>query len=293
MDTYQSWAGASSAFPKSYSITFQDFDTVDNYTFYAQFVPNAAGVNPYVVYSSPNALTWSITHQTAGFTTSIDWKTNAPNSGTPNNALALTTTSTNGRGTWTLTFTNDTDGTVTAPDGTTGSFSLPQDAAFMFADPVTILFGTAPNNTGGYGQWIDIGRITITNVLGNNEDDDFTKDDGLDTFTWNPAFSLDPGSVIQVSTNTPYWVTWNVPDQGFELATKADLANTSIPWYTPSYYGNGVVSNTVPTQMGPSLKWTLIPSACLPTTDGFPGFPGSGTTSAQGYFRLQNPAPIQ
>ncbi len=289
VDANQSWVGATPSAPKSYAITFADFDTVDNYTLYSQFVPSAPSVNPFVVYGSANALVWSITHVATGFTTSVNWKTNAPNSGTPNNALSLVTTSMNGRGTWTLTFTNDTDGTVTAPDGTSGSFSLPPDMAALFADPLTILFGTAPNNTGGFGQWIDISRITITNVAGLNEDDLFTQDDGLNTNLWDPGFSLDPGSVLQVSTNTPFWVTWNVPDQGFGLGTKASLSGGTNQWFTPNYYGGGATSNTTPTQMGPSLKWTLISKGCLPTVDGTT----NGPVSKAGFFRMSSPPPSQ
>jgi len=291
VDAYQSWVGATPSAPKSYAITFADFDTVDNYTFYSQFVPNV-GVNPFVVYGSPNALVWRITHQATGFTTSIDWKTNQPNFGETNNALALTTTSTNGRGTWKLTFTNDTDGTVTAPDGTSGSFSLPPDAAALFVDPSAIMFGTAPNNTGGYGQFIDISRIVITNVAGVNADDDFTKDDVLNTSLWDPAFSYPlntgPSAVVQVSTNTPYWVNWTIPDAGMGLGTKASLNSGINVWFSPNYYGNGV-TNTDPSQMGPSLKWTLIPKECLPTVDGTIG----GAVSPTAFFGILRPAPTQ
>ena len=298
VDLNQSWIGvATPANPVSYSITFADFDTDNNYTFYAQFVQNGNPGNPYGVYAGANAFVWSITHQDSGFTTRVDWKTNAPAAGQNNNALALlTTTSTNGRGTWTLTFTNDTDGTVTAPDGTSGSFSLPNDPTWFadFANPLIIDFGTAPNNAAGYGQWITYSKIAITNVIDGNEYDDFTQDASLNTSLWNPGFSLNAasginaGSVFQVSTNTPYWVNWTVPDDSFGLGTKASLNSGTNVWFTPSYYGNGVV-NTLPQKMGTTLKWTLIPSACLPTVDGTVG----GTPSAQGFFRLSSPAPTQ
>jgi hypothetical protein len=289
VDLSQSWVNATPSAPTSYSINIADFDTVDNYTLYVQFVQGIGSINPYVVYANANALVWSITHVGTGFTTSIAWKTNSPNSGQPNTALALTTTSTNGRGTWTLTFTTDTNGTVTAPDGTSGSFVLDPTVSAQFADPVVVCFGTAPNNTAGYGQYIDISSVLITNVAGVNESDNFTMDNGFDLTLWDPAFSLDPGSVIQVSTNTPYWVNWTVPDQGFGLGTKASLNSGTNQWFTPNYYGGGTVTNTAPTQMGPSLKWTLIPSACLPTVDGTVG----GTPSKAGFFRLSIPAPIQ
>jgi hypothetical protein len=290
VDLNQSWVGvATPANPVSYSITFADFDTVNNYTLYAQFAQGADPGNPFGVYGAQNAFVWSITHQDSGFTTSIDWKTNRPSNGVNNNALALTTTTTTGRGTWRLTFTNNIDGTVTAPDGTTGSFTLDPAVSADFANPLTIDFGTAPNNTGGYGQWIDLSRIAITNVIDGNEFDDFTQDQSLNTSLWNPGFSYNPGSVIQVSTTTPCWVNWTVPDEGFGLATKASLKGGTNVWFSPNYYGNGAFMNTTPTVMGGSLSWTLIPAGCLPTVDGTQG----GTPSLQGFFRLSSPPPSQ
>jgi hypothetical protein len=125
-------------------------------------------------------------------------------------------------------------------------------------------------------------------VTGANEDDNFTVDQGLDPSQWDPTFSLDAGSVIQVATNTPYWLSWTIPDQGFTLGTKADL-KSAIPWYTPDYYGGGTYTNTTPTQMGPSQKWTLISSGCLPTVDGTVG----GPVTNRAFFHLSDPAPIQ
>ena len=300
VDLNQSWVGvATPANPVSYSITFADFDTVNNYTLYAQFLQNGNPGDPFGVYNGQNALAWQITHQDSGFTTRIDWKTNAPQAGQNNNALPLlTTTSTNGRGTWTLTFTNDTDGTVTAPDGTSGSFNLPNDPTWLsdFANPLIIDFGTAPNNPGGWGQWITYSKIAISNVVDGTEYDDFTMDDVFNTSLWNPGFSYNSasannaGSVFQVSTNTPYWVHWTTPDDGYGLGTKASLNSGTNEWFSPNYYGSGVgVTNTSPQLMGTTLKWTLIPSACLPTVDGTVG----GTPSTQGFFRLANPAPTQ
>lgn len=297
VDVNQSWVGvATPTHPVSYSINFGDFDTVNNYTLYAQFVQNANPGDPFGVYNGQNAFVWQITHQDSGFTTSIDWKTNAPKGNQNNNALPLTTTtSTNGRGTWTLTFTRDTDGTVTAPDGTSTAFTLPNDPAWLadFANPLTIDFGTAPNNTGGFGQFIDLNSLTISNVVDGTEFDDFTTDDVLNTALWNPNFSYDAanannsGSVFQVSTNTPFWLTWTIPDDGFVLATSASLNGA---WYTPGFYGSGLgVSNTRPQTMGGAQTWTLIPAATLPTTDGTVGGPVSPTA----FFRLQNSPPSQ
>jgi hypothetical protein len=300
VDPNQSWVGvATPANPVSYSITIGDFDTVNNYTLYVQFVQNGNPGDPFGVYNGTNAFVWQISHQSTGFTTSIDWKTNRPANGQNNNALPLTvTTSTNGRGTWTLTFTSDTDGTVTAPDGTSASFTLPNDPAWLadFANPLIIDFGTAPNNQGGWGQWITYNKIAISNVVDGTEYDDFTQDDVLNTSLWNPGFSYNSanannaGSVFQVSTNTPFWLIWTVPDDGYGLATKASLDGTADQWFSPNYYGSGFGATITPPQlMGTSLKWTLIPAACLPTVDGTVG----GPVSSSAFFRLQNPPPAQ
>lgn len=300
VDGSQSWVGvATSNNPVSYSINFADFDTVNNYTLYVQFLQNGVSGDPFGVYNGRNAFVWQITHQDAGFTTQIDWKTNAPQSGQNNNALPLTTTtSTNGRGTWTLTFTSDTNGMVTAPDGTSASFILPNDPQWLadFANPMIIDFGTAPNNTAGYGQWITYKSIGISNVIDGTIYDDFTQEDTLNTSLWNPGFSLNSananngGSVFQVSTNTSFWLNWPALDDGFTLATSASLTNDPTAWFTPNYYGSGVGTTiSRPQKMGNTLKWTLIPSATLPTTDGTIG----GPTSPSGFFRLQNPAPVQ
>lgn len=301
----QSWVGsATTDHPVSYSINFLDFDTVANFTMNVQFAPGAASGNPYGVYGNANDLLWTITSGGGvnGFRTAVAFKTNSPNNsmgGETNVLLAtMTTTSTNGRGTWTLTFTSDTNATVTAPDGSTGSFVMAPDAAAQFANPLTILFGISAGATGGFGQYVDIGRITVTNVVGINEDDIFTQDDELNTNLWNPNFSRDnpgygndAGSVLLVSSNTPsYWVHWNIPDASFGLETKASVTGPASAWFSPDYYGTATgVTNSIPSVMGSVQRWTLVPKGCLPTLNGTPGGPASPTV----FFRLASPAPAQ
>ena len=297
VDNNQSWIGSTPATPTTYKISIAGFPPTPNTALHMQFVQNSA-INPFVVFGSANAMDWSIRRDASGFfSQTVAWKTNSPNNGGLPNVMvnAATNTSTTGVGTWTLTFTNDTDGTLTAPDGSTNIFSLPPDMVALFANPVEICFGTTPGSPAGYGEYFDINRITITNLV-QVDDDDFTLDDTLNTALWNPAFSLDAaktgnaGSVFQVSTNTPFWVTWTVPDDLFVLATSPSLTNAANQWLSPTYYGFGSgVTMTVPTKMGTALKWTLIPKGCLPTVDGSLG----GQVSPTGFFQLQNPGPTQ
>jgi hypothetical protein len=295
-DFNQSWVGlATPSTPVRYAITFQDFDTVANYTINVQFVPNA-GTGPYAVYNADNDFLWTIRSGggASGFTTAVAFKTNSPanvNGFETNIVVApMATTSTNGRGTWTLTFTTDTNGTVTAPDGTSASFVLDPNMTAQFADPLTIFFGTSAGATGGFGQFTDISRIAVTNVGGLNENDDFTSETNLDPTVWDPSFSRDAGSVILVSSTPSYWVNWTIPDDGFGLETKACLNSGTNVWFSPDYYGSGTGStNSTPTLMGTTLKWSWIPRGCLPTVDGTVG----GTPSPKAFFRLSSPPPSQ
>lgn len=271
----QSWVGASPMHP-SYSIKIGDFDTVNNYTLYAQFVQGGNAINPFIAYSSPDCLTWSFTRAAGGFTSSVAYKVNDANSGPTNTIMNMTSTSLDGRGIWNLTFTSDSNGIVTAPDGTTGSFVIPPGDAALFANPLNISFGTAPNDPNGFGQFIDINQMVITNLVsGENVNDDFTKDPILNPNLWDTGFSLDAGSVIQVPPGLAYWVHWPVPDDGFALQTKADLTNTGVRWSGGLFIGGTV--------MGPTNRWVLVPTTDLPTLDGTP----TGTLSTNmGFFRL-------
>jgi hypothetical protein len=294
VDSNQSWIGSTVANPTTYKINIASFPPTPNTALHMQFVQTAA-INPFVVFANANAMDWRIRRDTSGFFSQrVSWKTNSPNNGgLPNVAVNnVTNTSTTGVGTWTLTFTSDTNGVVIAPDGSTNAFTLPPDMVALFANPVELCIGTTPGSAAGFGEFFDINRITITNST-QVDDDDFTQDDVLNTGLWSPLFSLDAasannaGSVFQVSTNTPLWVTWTVPDDLFQLATAPSLTNQ---WFSPMYYGSLTgVSNTIPTKMGTTLKWTLINSAALPTTDTTVGGPVSRT----GFFRLQNPGPSQ
>jgi hypothetical protein len=298
-DFNQSWVGlATPSTPVKYAITFQDFDTVANYAMNIQFTPNAGTppYGPYAVYNANDDLVWTIRSGggTSGFTTALAFKTNSPanvNGFETNIVVApLTTTSTNGRGTWTLTFTTDTNGTVTAPDGTSASFVLDPNMTAQFVDPLTIFFGTSAGATGGFGQFTDISKIAVTNVGGLNESDDFTSETNLDPTVWDPSFSRDAGSVILVSSAPSYWANWTIPDDGFGLETKAGLNGGTNVWFSPNYYGSGTgSSNTPPTLMGTTLKWTWVPNGCLPTVNGTVG----GAPSPNAFFRLSSPPPSQ
>ncbi len=294
IDQNQSFANpANSAQPVTYSVTFQDYNTAPNFTFQIQFIADntAQSANsPYTVYFSPADFALSIVNQGTDFTASIDYKTNNPAGGTTGNLMFMTT-ATAQVGTWTLVFTNNPDGSadggVIAPDGTAGTFTVSSNIVAYFVNPVTIYYGIVPENTAGFGQFIDTSRITTANVGGQNINDNFATDASFDTSTWSTGYSFEANSVQLVTTDTPYWVTWTVPANGFGLETATNLTTPSAAWYSPGYYAGG--TQPITTLMGGSLYWTLLNTADLPTVDGIPGDPVSKTA----FFRLSKPGPSQ
>lgn len=299
MDDNQLWSGATSAQPATYQVNFADWNTVPGFQFQVQFDadPNLT-VSPYSIYFGTNVFALTITAQATNYTASIDFKTNAPEGATANNLMFFGTTAASAVGTWTLSFSSATNGTVTAPDGTSGAFTVPPSVIGYFTNQAAILYGIAPQSTAGYGQYIDLKSVSTTNVPGQNIYDDFTKDTfdpmnpqnigNVSQNYWTTAYSLDAHSMVQVGTNTPYWLMWTlplIPEWTLETATNVTAPSTS--WFTPGYYNGGTAVTT--TLMGPTNEWTLIPAADLPTVDGIAG----DAISRTGFFRLSTNTPSQ
>ena len=292
VDSEQSWVGvATPENPVSYSVAFQDFNTVNGFSFYYEMLQgdySDGALNPYIVYYGTNELQLTITAGSP-FTWSLDYKINAPRGAAANNVIHGT--SATAVGTWTLTFSNDLAGAVIPPGGPAAPFTLAsEDLATNFENPLVICFGEAPNSPGGYGQYFDISQISISGVIDGDEIDDFTTDASLNLDMWNPAFSFSStNAVVQVSTNTPFWANWTTPALNgalsYGLETTANLSNPNWIQATSWNYTPLLIP---PTRMGTSLIWTLVPNTCLPTADG--GVYEYGTNNApSAFFMLENP----
>jgi len=123
-------------------------------------------------------------------------------------------------------------------------------------------------------------------VNGLNENDDFTKETAIDPTVWDISNSNTKFSVVLVTTNSPYWVTWTTPYTGYGLGVSTNVS--AGPWKLPEYYNSYGDGDTVPNQATQgTVNWSLIPSSCLPTVD---GQPQSGqATSPDAFFRLVSP----
>jgi hypothetical protein len=316
LDPNQSWIGSLSdtgdptvpfTSPVSYSFTVSHLATQPNVQTGIWLVDNDSGTYNGNDYSLPTELWLEILGNGAnGVTGNVAWKANDTGSNPTNTVLSFTNTV--GVGTWTLTFTGETNGTLMAPGWTTASnFTIPDpNVGTDFANPLTVLFGIEDNNVTAVGAYDDFTRISTTNVMsgGFNILDVFANDTIIDTTTnWNLGFNTGGPTgyyqitnaaanggagftsaypintntdIILVTTNTPFWITWNVTTNGYGLAesTNGLLPITSL--VSPASLSG--YTDVQPQIVAAGTNWALIPLDCLPAT-------------SQSYFQVVNPPP--
>ena len=223
-----SWIGA--AGPVTYSMTITNYPTANHPYFQSQIflVANPIGNPTAPDYSEANVIFLQIRNQTNGTCVgAFQYKTNQPNDNSMFNGSGNlgSVTSAQSVGTWSLTFTHNTNVTVTAADGSTANFVLPPDAAALFADPgLTVYFGAMPNTIGNIGQECVLSHAGI-NGSASGLDDGFTGS-ALDASKWVVSGS-NPEGVVLVPPQALYWVGWNLPDTGLGLQSNTNLSNAS------------------------------------------------------------------
>jgi len=160
-------------------------------------------------------------------------------------------------GKWSLTFNNNTNVIMTAPDGTTNSFSINPDDVNYFQNPLYVYFGDRPNDNSRIGQSATFNRFMITGAAA-SIDDHFTN---LNLSTWLVS-AADPKGILVTTPDTKYWVTWPTPDSGFtNLFATDNLKNSraSSQWLTLPTSDTGWIP------VGGSKRLTIINQSTLNT----------------------------
>lgn len=187
----------------------------------------------------------------------IQWKTNQPNSnpvaGALNNPAVLNVP--NAIGTWTVTFTNATDGILTGPGNVSTNFSLPADAVANNFSPATsfLQFGIFKNdgpndghNNNTYGTY---SRVKFDGPLA-PFDDNFSGSSLTNLYAWRTTSA----TAVQFLPAGSAWVaSWTVPAEGFNLETSGSLTG---PWtqvaLAASYQSGAQIYGIVPASALPS-----------------------------------------
>jgi hypothetical protein len=252
-----SWIGISE--PVAYTVTIHDYPDSSHSGFQTHIflVAGTPGTDSAPDYSEPNVVFLDIQNRADGAAAAaFRYKINEPNGNSFLYGAGTLGAVTNPTplGTWKMTFTQDTNVTVAAPDGSTGTFTLPSAAAALFNDPLTVYLGDQPNAGANVGQTAILSRFKVTVGNATLLDDDFLADEILDAATWQIAAG-DANGVQLVGSDAAFWLSWTTPDSGYQLQNSSNLADPNS-WTLTGW--------TVP-QMG-SLKRILVHSA-VPNPD--------------------------
>jgi hypothetical protein len=227
-----SWVGASG--PVSYSFTITNYPVGSNDAVQCQIflIPNP-GTETAPDYTESNLVFLDLESDTpngGGVEWNFRYKTNEPNGNSfVYGAGTLASIGTNTAiGTWTVTFNNNTNVTMTIPGGASTNFNLPDSTgatSALFASGVDLYFGAQAGNAGGVNDHIVASDFSVTGLGSSDFNDNFVADAGiLNSSIWetNAAF---PSCVQLVGPGNPYWIQWTEPATGYTLETAAALSD--------------------------------------------------------------------
>jgi hypothetical protein len=230
--------------PTTYSFTINDFPDAtkrpgfEAYMFLVNDDTAGGAYNQTYGGADWNAADLVRVHLTAvaagGYDYSIDWKTNLPGANPLGDAIyhPARVHSPTAIGTWSLTFSNNTDGTLSGPGGISASFSLPSglfDAGVPNFRPSNsyIQYGMFKNdgandghNNGAHGTF---GQVQRTGLY-LNYNDTFPGPGLTATYAWRVT---NPASVIWTPANISWWLTWTLPDDNFSVKVAPVITG---PW---------------------------------------------------------------
>jgi hypothetical protein len=266
-----SWLGQGTT-PVAYSLCITSYPA-GHYYFQSEIflVPNG-GNDTSVDYNAATVLALDIRNLPDGTASAkFRYKINHPWANAEDYQPAVLVCSNGILGTWSMTFLNDTNVAVTAPNGAITNFALPEAAAMEFYNPLSVYFGNQQNGTANAGQASTYSRVKITGVTQSPEIDETFAGPDLNPDPVNAKWKVVgemPSCVFIVRPDHKWWVNWTLPDTEFSLQGSPTLAAGS--WLTDPQW-----TNVVNTALGNRM---LIPESSLPSV------PVS-------YFRMVKPGP--
>jgi hypothetical protein len=153
-------------------------------------------------------------------------------------------------GKWTLSFYNNTNVTITAPDNTKTNFSISASDADVFQDPVYFYVGTQPNQNANIGQSATFSQIQINGSATSLSDNFISGGTPGQPYVLNTNWVNIAASQPGISITAPdakYWLSWPTPDAGFTNVfitdnLKNNIANNqwlSLPTTATGWLDNG------------------------------------------------------
>jgi hypothetical protein len=219
-----SWVNASG--PVSYSFTITNYPIKSGDAFQTQIflVPNP-GTESDPDWNEPNLIFLDMESTANGASATFRYKTNEPNGNTMVYGVGslATVNSSNVQGTWTLTFNQNTNVTITTPSGTSTNFSIPDSTgatSALFQSGVVAYFGVQAGNAGAANDHIVASSFSVSGLGSGNFTDNFVSDaltnGNLNLNIWETNASFSTG-VQFIGGGSPYWVSWTQPAIGYSL----------------------------------------------------------------------------
>jgi hypothetical protein len=238
---------AQGGYPVSYSMTITNFAARAQHPGYEahMYIVNGdtAGsgndTSGSVDWNSPDLLLFRIENTANGAMAQIQWKTNYPANNSTNIPVVVFPPAVDG--TWTVTFTDSTHGSLSGPGITTTNFTLPSDAVAANFSPVTsfVHFGMFKNDGANDGHNNTAsGTFSHVTINGLNApiDDDFSGLSLTNKYAWRRSNS----SVVQYVVPGTIWnVSWSVPAYGFNPYVASSAVGPWNPLTVLNQYQSG------------------------------------------------------
>lgn len=257
---------AQAEYPVSYSFTIADFpDRVAHPGFEAHmYIVNGDTVGGTwnqtyggVDWNASDIFIFRVENGADNVVASIQWKTNLPAANPPADAIyhPVTVTAPSAIGTWTVTFTSMTTGTLTGPGVAATAFEIPEEAALHSFSPATsfIQFGMFKNDGANDGH-NNQAHGTFSKVEFTGSTFPFSDTFNGASLTANYAWRVTrTSSVTFVPPGTGWWVNWTLPADGFGVVLAPEVTG---PWadagVTYTFQRGAVMFGGVPTDKLPA-----------------------------------------
>lgn len=243
----------------TFSMTISDAPSAANFQAHMFIAQGSPSSDTFPDWTLPNVIFLQIANNANGSATAyFRSKINEPVGNNQFWVSVPTVTGPSMRGTWSVSFLPNTDVTMTAPDGTTNSFSISNELALAFAGNLTAYFGIMPNGADNIGKGVTLSQVSISSAGTPIVEDSFPGPN-LDSAKWVVSAADPAGVRLITADNAGLWVSWTLPDTGFVLQ--------STPTLSPPMWGPLGV-----TLIGSTSRQAYVPKG-VPTTE-------------QGYFQL-------
>ncbi|MGO8674265.1 MAG: hypothetical protein ACLQVX_00190 [Limisphaerales bacterium] len=236
-------------YPVTYACTITNFPDIAThlgfeahmYLVNGDTAPSGQDVSGSPDWTVPDLLIFRVENAATNVMAQIQWKTNYPNANATNVPVVVYAPS--AVGTWTLTFTDSTDGILTGPGITATNFSLPADAVQNNFSPATsfLQFGMFKNdgandghNNAAHGTY---SRVQFSGAPANSFDDSFTGPTLTNKYAWQVTSST---AVQYVPPGTAWLVDWTLPAIQFNPQSAPAITGPWSPAVFTSTYSDSI-----------------------------------------------------